>query len=274
MESNLKEILYPLVGRWSARRGRELKAPVFIVGTGRCGTSLSVKILNSHPQLAGYPSEGNRLWHPRAYPYHARTVDTPPIVEDPLRFIQISLSAWPRGHEETIRRTFLGFLCLKGSSRTFFLKSAMISHMMPKIITIFPDARFLHVYRTGPSVVESFLKKEWDKYRNYFRPEEEFRLLSAGYWNDCILEIEKQKQLLRLEERGRFFEYSYEGLCADPSGTMSRLASFLGIDAREFGFDLGKVSSTNFKVGDFSGDPRWITSLERMAPAMKLKGYL
>ena len=32
---------------------------------------------------------------------------------------------------------------------------------------------------------------------------------------------------------------------------MSRLASFLGIDARQFGFDLGKVSSTNFKVGGF-----------------------
>ena len=73
--------------------------PVFVVGTGRSGTTLLVKILKSHRDLVPYPSEANELWHPNLYPYDRRTIDAPPILFDPAEFTARSLAG-----ERAIRR--------------------------------------------------------------------------------------------------------------------------------------------------------------------------
>jgi hypothetical protein len=70
--------------------------PVFIIGSGRCGTSLFVRILSSHGRLFGFPGEANDLWHPKSYPFSKRSIETPPILENPKLFTQISLECWPK----------------------------------------------------------------------------------------------------------------------------------------------------------------------------------
>ena len=263
-----------LVGQLAMSMGYKLEAPLFIIGTGRCGSSLLVKILNAHPKLNGFPTEANELWHPYAYPYATKTIETPPIVENPKLFTENSLNYWPNNHEKRINQTFVGYHLRKGFQNRFFVKSAMISFMVPTLLSLYPDAKFIHIYRNGPSVVESFLKKEWAKYRAYFSSQDEYRNYCAHYWNACLLEIESQRTALSLEERDIFLEFSYEQLCNAPVEILGEIGRFLSIRENDFVFDTSKIVSQNYKVGDYLGDEKWSKLLQIMSPAMKLKGYL
>jgi hypothetical protein len=265
---------YIIKGTIATVLGHGLKNPLFIIGTGRCGTTLLVQVLKSHERLLGFPGEANELWHPKSYPFATRSIETPAIVEDPQRFTDISLANWPVFQAWKIRKTFAGYRSANGPSKTLFVKSAMISFMIPKILSLFPDARFMHIFRNGPSVVASFLKKEWSKYSGCFENEPRYLLHCAGYWNDCILEIEKRKAQLSLVAKGAFLEFSYEKLCEDPKAVLGRIGEFLRVPSEEFHFDISQISSRNYKVGDVKKDETWAPLLEIMSPGMKLKGYV
>ena len=73
------------IGWLAARCGQTGPAPIAIVGTGRCGSTLLVRILESHPEIAAWPGEANELWHPNSYPWAQRAIDTPPMVESRSR---------------------------------------------------------------------------------------------------------------------------------------------------------------------------------------------
>ena len=152
-------------------------------------------------------------------------------------------------------------------------KSAMITFLLPVILDIFPDARFCHIYRSGPPAVESLVQKDWSKYADRFANQDAFRLACAGYWNDCVLEIERQNATHHLGARGALLELGYESLCADPRQAYARLASFLSVDAEAFAFDPNRIRSQNYKVGDYSSDPAWRLPLQAMAEGMRLKGF-
>ena len=57
--------------------------PVFVVGTGRCGSRIVRSLIASHPDFVSYQSEANDLWHPHSYNYHRRTIETPSMLFDP-----------------------------------------------------------------------------------------------------------------------------------------------------------------------------------------------
>ena len=246
MNRKTEHRLYARIGKLVGSAGFSLRRPIFIVGTGRCGSSLLVRLLNSHPDLIGFPGEANEIWHPATYPFSAARIEVPPLVEDPALFTQQSLAHYPPGHDTNIRNVFTGHAFLRGvwkNRKQFFTKSAMISFLLPKIAQIFPDARFLHLYRYGPAVVESFLKKEWGKYSNYFESEDHYRKNCARYWNRCILEIEARKK----ELGDRYFEIGYEKLCGEPEKSLQSLSNFLEVDPTRFGFDLTTIQSQNHK---------------------------
>jgi hypothetical protein len=265
---------YAFVGKLAARVGIRLHKPLFIIGTGRCGTTLLARILNSHRCMIGFSSEANELWHPRSYPFRKASLETPPIHEDPRLFTEISLRNWPEGHEAFGRAVFTGFYALRGRSRAFFVKSAMVSFMVPKILALFADARFIHIYRHGPSVVNSMYKKENRKYqhRETAALEQKYRLRCAKYWNDCVVEVDRASKALRLAETGRMHECSYEALCDDPRGTLGQLTAYLGLDPALLSFDFSQVRSRHYK-GEYERAAEWAEALALMQPALALKGY-
>lgn len=272
MLGKLEHIQHTVAGTLATTLGYRPKPPVFLIGTGRCGTSLLVNILNSHSQLIGYPGEANELWHPNSYPFSKRSIETVPMVKNPSLFTEVSVRNWPDNHEQTIQKRFAGYNLAKGFKKTLFVKSAMISFMIPKLLSIFPDSKFVHIYRNGPSVVESFLKKEWDKYCDYFASKDEYRLRCANYWNDCLLEIERQRIDMSLNEKV-LFEFSYEYLCENQAECLNKLASFIEINPKGFNFDTAQIISQNHKVGNYSKDESWYELLQLMSQGMKLKGY-
>lgn len=267
--------VFLLVGRAGEAVGSRLKKPVFVVGTGRCGTTLLAEIFSSHPELFMHPREANHLWHPALYPHKNTRVDNAkPIEFDPEKFTQMSFENWPENHADTIRRMFLGRHILSGRSKVFILKSSMLSFMISDLLKIFPDARFIHLYRNGPPVVESYLKKSYKKYPELARDEDEYRTFCATYWNKCIMEIERVSHEFSLREEGRWFEFSYESLCQNPEESLAELSRYLGVDAGKFSYDFSQINNRNFKVGDYRKEEKWASLLQIMYPGMKLKGYI
>jgi len=272
-KKTIAKMVLALVGRVGELAALDCEDPVFIVGTGRCGTDLLVTVLNSHPQIVRFPGEANGLWHPMLYPINNPRIDTAPIEVDPQMFTESSIANWPPGHPERIQRVFKGFHLVVGRKRTLLVKSAMISFMIPKIIDMFPKARFIHLYRYGPSVVESYFKKNFGKYSSFACTETEYYRLCARYWSRCILEIERCRTSLALDANGAFLELSYERLCDDPKMQLERIADFIGVDSCKFKFDLSTIQNTNYKVAE-KNDRWWVLVHDEMCPTMRLKGYL
>lgn len=262
--------LYSLLGR--LRSGRLANPPVFIVGTGRCGTTLLFQILKTHPEVAVFPTEANDLWHPHAYPFAKATIDTPAMGIEPDVFSSRSLASWPDGHGERIRRVFSGFQLCKGKTRRFFLQSAMICYFVGKIRWLWPNAKIVHLVRDGRPVVLSLTRKNWQKYYATQFSEEEYRLLSARYWTNSVLEVRRAVRQLGLGP-DCYMEMRYEALCGGPGPELDRLASFSGITPGRFGFDLSSVESRNFKAAHARSLPGWEDVEATLAPAMIEFGY-
>jgi hypothetical protein len=268
--------LYALVGRFAQAVRFQPATPVFMVGTGRCGSSLLTEILKTHRDIIGYPGEANELWRSKVYPFRGTKLQAPRLHEDPRTFTEISVAHWPNGHEQFVKQALAGFHYLNGRHKLFFVKSAMISFMVSKILAMWPTARFIHIYRNGPSVIESMYTRSVTKNRehNLPPPDRVYQLNCARYWNDCILELDRANKALDLTQNNRFFECSYEALCNDPRGVLNEIAAFLNVDPAGFAFDLSQIKSTNYKVGAYDTRPEWAELLELMRPAMTLKGYI
>ncbi len=254
--------------------GIKIGEPVFIVGSGRCGTSLLMKILNSHSGITVFPGEANNLWHPKLYPTNKAEINVPPIEFDPKAFTKISVNSWPSNNIKKIKGTFNGYHFIRGKRKVFIVKSAMISFMIPQIVKIFPNAKFIHLYRNGPSTIESYFKKNFGIYSNYTYSEDEYYKLCAKYWNSCILEIEEVKNVLPNKESS-MIEVSYEELCEDPIKFTRNLSNFLNIDFKKFKFDFSKIKSTNSKAEKSIKLQKLGNIIDDIIhPAMKLKGYV
>lgn len=264
----------PGMGKLGMTVGLELKRPIFLVGTGRCGTGLLSSMLKSHPRLVKFPGEPNELWHPKLYPFEEAEIEHPPIEVDPRSFTEVSMESWPPNQPDKIRHTLGGFYSIFSYRKLLFMKSAMVSFMLPKMFEIFPDAKFIHIYRSGPSVVDSYVKKNFGTYSKYDFDENEYRLYCARYWNDCILEIERASKLLSSRRENAFFEFGYEELCSDPERVLNSLARHVGVSEDAFDYDASGIEARNYKVGDFIADRKWDEPLRAMEPAMRLKGYI
>jgi hypothetical protein len=143
-------------------------------------------------------------------------------------------------------------------------------HWLPILMQEFPDARFIHLFRDGRETAISMSKRhsfrlmligleiqrltgvnpyttvtpppmrdlpepfsrmlpgsfDFDTFRNYEIPLERFGL----HWASTIL---RGLRHLRRVEPERLLSISYEHLVSDPGDTLSRMATFLGLDVSE-----------------------------------------
>jgi Sulfotransferase family len=243
---------------WFARRVRR---PHFIVGCGRSGTTLLSDLFDGHPEVASFPSEANELWHPRLYPWHSSELDVPPFFVDPHGFTEASLRDRTPKDDLRLKAAFGAFQTLV--RRPVFLnKSVMVTFMIDRIVELFPDARFIQLHRDGRAVALSWVKKEARKlehprYRDYGIDGDDRELMETyiRYWQAHVLHIDEAVERLGLRRDGRYFEMSYEGLCAAPQAELGRLADFMGIAAGPFTeADLSHIRNMNHKAQAELGD--------------------
>lgn len=201
---------------------------ILVGGCERSGTSLVQKILVSHSRIAGGPEFvytnavadlHRRMAAPHAPHYEARLAsffDRPQLAE-----------AFRDFYGAFFRRVFdrkpgAVFLSEKTPSNIFAAS---------ELLTIFPDALFVHVIRDGRDVLASHrgVRARLARARN-----RSHRMATFSPWRVCRRWNRAIDTHFRLTEdgalAGRYVALRYEDLLLEPARVLGGLFSFLGLD--------------------------------------------
>lgn len=227
----------------------QVKEPLFIIGTGRCGTTIFHQIFSYHPEVTWlspwclkYPNK------PERNHLAMRLLDMP-LPDKFVRKVVYTGEFYPfwdyyfGGFSEPCR----DLLEEDASERTkAILRKVMERLIYPKrdrlllkitgwsrvgfLKAIFPDAKFIHIYRDGRSVVNSWLNIHWwsgwrgpenwrwgqlraEHQAKWEKYNKSFVVLAGLEWEILMEAFEKAKQTIAPEN---LLEFRYEELCENP----------------------------------------------------------
>lgn len=238
----------------------------FVLGTGRCGSTLVHEILALHPDLAfvsNLEDLGRVPWVPRingglyrrlprrwtqkgrvrfapseAYRLLDRTVS--PMVSNPCRDLTADdVTPWMA---ERLRTVFHG--AARAQRRTRLLHKFTGWPRVRFLDDIFPSARYIHVVRDGRAVASSWLQMPWwqghrgpdqwhwgtlpERYRQAWEASgRSFVLLAGIAWMMLMDAFDEVSAALPAD---RWLQVRYEDVVTDPRAQLRRLAEFLGLE--------------------------------------------
>ena len=210
---------------------RSFADPVFVLCNGRSGSTLLRFLLDAHPDLA-CPPETNlpvlcvqlaTVWSLiEGAPLSVNRGDEPPEIPE----------AAIAGVRETMDRMVGSYLARRGKKR-YCDKSLGTARHVELLLRVYPDARFICVYRHPMDVVASGVEAcPWGLSGYGFDPyiaatPGNAVMALANFWAD------NTASTMAVEERfaDRCFRLRYEDLVADPEATSARLFDFLGVPA-------------------------------------------
>lgn len=243
------------------------RAYAFVLGTGRCGSTLVHEVLARHPDVAFLSNVEDRLpvpaglgrWNGALYRslpasftrkgrvrfapsegYRALDREVSPVLSAPDRDLLASdATPWLAGRTER----FFGRRA-EAQARPLFLHKLTGWPRAGFLDAVFPGARFIHVVRDGRAVANSFLQMPW--WRGYEGPEgwgwgplpeddretwessgRSFPLLAALEWKLLIEAFEAAADALA---PGRWSSVRYEDFVREPRETTAQMLSFLGLE--------------------------------------------
>ncbi|TVQ60379.1 MAG: sulfotransferase [Phycisphaerales bacterium] len=115
-----------------------LRAPIIVVGTHRSGTTFLGKVFRAHPDVA-YWEEPRHVW---TWTHNFKPDDVLTAKDATARV------------KRHIHKVFAEYTLSQGKSR-FAEKTPSNCLRLPFILEVFPDAKFVHIYRDGRGVVRS-----------------------------------------------------------------------------------------------------------------------
>lgn len=219
----------PQIGDSSESNSPKHLQPLFIVGTGRSGTTLLRLMFNSHPEFA-VPYETHFI------PDYIDANDALHAIADPGALDQLierilsepMLKKWDfvptsdQVRDLVVEKSVAGvidsvFRCyaLASGKTRWGDKSAYLSRMH-LIRQLFPQARFIHIVRDGRDVAMSVIRLPWG-------PSDIIE--AAEWWRDLVSAARVAGCFLGPQY---YTEVRYEDLVADPAKELSRLCSFAG----------------------------------------------
>jgi len=212
--------------------------PFFIVGSGRCGTTLLRRILQASPQVH-IPPETYMLGpsirffrnHPDM-PWRHLVTTVLGMFEFNKKFYRFGISLRPVAQQiwtlpdaqRSLARVLDAVFRYHGEQTGQVFdrwgdKTPMNFQALEPILATFPDARFVHLIRDGADVVHS--------------------MVHSGLGYDLMAAAERWKVAIdTIQEFGRehpsiCHEIRYETLVADPASTVTGLCQFLDLDYHE-----------------------------------------
>jgi hypothetical protein len=284
---------------------------IFVVGTGRCGTTLVHELLARHHDV-GWMSNLDDLTAPlrpsgrwngpvyRALPpsfskkgrvrfapsegYRALRLEVSPLVVEPFRDLRAS-DATPWLAERL--RTFYGRRA-EAQDTPFFLHKFAGWPRARLLHAVFPDARFVHVFRDGRAVANSLLQTSWwPGFRGSagwpYGPlpdappgaDSSFVGLAGLTWATLIDAFDAAAAEIPPE---RWLEVRYEDLVRVPREEVGRVLAFCGLDrTAAYDRELSRVTVSTGRTEAFRRDlePDDVALLdELLGPRLLRRGYL
>lgn len=201
--------------------------PIFIVGAPRSGTTLLRRLLNQHSMLC-VPEETHfftrlskpfvQLWERDHNKKAIQLLNEQPIVQD----WQVNVAAREIGDLDG-EAAYAYALKLIMSKKAISEQKIYWAEKTPAYVffiqslrRLFPDARFIHLYRDGRDVAISLAPLSWGPNNAYS---------CARYWRSAIEAWRDSRKMLGDDA----FELSYESLCQEPDEYLEEILKFIGL---------------------------------------------
>jgi hypothetical protein len=208
--------------------------PLFVVGSGRSGTTLLYSILNAHPLIrlqneaniiAPVLSQGLDLSRPMPAPEALHGIARAlPLRGRGRAFLENSPVAREMGHRRdplTLPALFEALLKGPEPRPIWGEKSLQLGFVLEQFLAMFPDARIIHLVRDPRDTVLSFCEKRRTQ-RAGAPPDWPLMHFYAREWDLTQRAIETANPENRLL-------LHYEQLAEDPEGSVARICGFLGV---------------------------------------------
>jgi len=187
---------------------------IFVVGARRSGTNWLQRMLCSHPDLAGVPSESFLFSHgiePLAERFQSAATGSPAT-----GFVYMERHALADALRDFCDAVFLGIRdSVRPAATRIVERTPDHVRFLPLIGEVYPDARVIHIIRDGRDVARSLLGQEWG-------PDSVAE--AAEEWRSAIEQGRTSGSTL-----GHYREVRYEALLEDTAGELVQLYSWLGV---------------------------------------------
>jgi hypothetical protein len=240
---------------------------LFVVGTGRCGSTLVQEIISKHRDVGFISNIDDRLaalhslgrWNsmvfrsplgnmtakgrPRFAPseaYRLISSEVSPIYANSSRDLSAAdVTPW-------LRRQFEDFFDkrIETQGKPNFVHKYTGWSRLGFFSEIFPEARFVHVVRDGRAVANSWLQMPWwggyrgpenwqwgalsDAYaKEWLDSGQSYVTLAAIGWKLLMDSFEASRVAL---SQGQYLEVKYESLLSEPEQTMKSICAFSGVE--------------------------------------------
>jgi LPS sulfotransferase NodH len=271
-----------------------------IVGTGRCGSTLLQRMMNSHPELYVFPETH---WIPKMYEWFGSSVARTELLLDIVRrtkhvngtpameFSEQHLRAIADAPAEMSVSEFCDFLgeifAREAGKRIWADKTPDYGWFMATLQSLWPDCKFIHLIRDGSAVVHSMSHHpgyralvaaneiNWSplSFNNYYSVVAERELPLKAFVDLWYLRLMRTWDEAKRLRPGTYLEIRYETLVRDPVAVLESIRAFLALDAApswiEQATDL--IDPRRFGNGRSSNMLQFFD--ERHMQTMKMLGY-
>ncbi len=230
----------------------------FLVGSGRCGTTILGQVLNAHSKIAVPPEMqflvSNGHWEGIIEVLQGRDLKSV-TAEEIVSFIEerspYDLDKYCDIHNFMIRashaRDDLGslllevfaFICIPKGKSVIIKQTPWYGQHLDELREVFPDMKVIHLIRDGRDVAMSFARTPW-----WSRDPRE----NIARWEREVLRIHEYV----VEHPSLCLELRYEDLVADPAPRVRRVLEHMGCSYEEEVFALNRqVDYAHLFRGDF-----------------------
>lgn len=227
--------------------------PFFIIGTGRCGTTLLRRILFSYPDICIPPETyvfpeciqlfreyKNLPWDDLVYlilstiEYHPKFV----AFDISLRSLAQELIAVPE-NKRSLAMILDRFIRYYAEKKKFQCtrwgdKTPKNTWHLESINTVFPNGKYIHLIRHGADVVESYLRTRLQVGLEH----------SASRWKRTV----QAARTFGVNHPAQYLEVHYESLVRNPQESFRKICEFLDIEYLED--QIAKSQIVTKEMGD------------------------